>query len=295
MPVAGDWNNSGHAGIGVFDPATATWYLRNEASAGGPDAGVFRYGVPGSVPVVGDWTGTGHVGIGVFDPATATWFLRSSATAGPADVGVFQYGFPGAKPVVGDWTGAGHAGIGVFGPATVTFFLRTEPNAGAADAGQFAFGVPGLLPVAGPFAAALHLLAAGGEGLGGAAPLSADQLQVAVAVALGQVSAAGAGSGLVARLASAEYDLADLPPGVLGLADVGANTVSISADAAGYGWTADGGAMDLATALLHEMGHLAGLPDEGAASRPGDLMADTLGPGARSTQALDQVFARAAL
>ncbi|HZY86740.1 MAG TPA: hypothetical protein VFE78_18040, partial [Gemmataceae bacterium] len=66
-----------------------------------------------------------------------------------------------------------------------------------------------------------------------------------------------------------------------------------SADAAGYGWSAAGGRMDLSTAVLHEMGHLAGLPDEGAASQPGDLMADTLAPGARSTQALDQVFAQA--
>ena len=96
------------------------------------------------------------------------------------------------------------------------------------------------------------------------------------------------------RLASAEYDVGALPPGVLGLAEVGANRVTISADAAGYGWTADGGSMDLATAVLHEMGHLAGLPDEGAASRPGDLMADALAPGARSTQALDQLFAQAA-
>jgi hypothetical protein len=111
-------------------------------------------------------------------------------------------------------------------------------------------------------------------------------------VALARVSAAGAGPALLARLASAEYDVGALPPGALGLAEVGANRVTISADAAGYGWSVDGGSMDLATAVLHEMGHLAGLPDEGAAGQTGDLMADTLAPGARSTQALDQVFAQ---
>jgi hypothetical protein len=68
--------------------------------------------------------------------------------------------------------------------------------------------------------------------------------------------------------------------------------VAISADAAGYGWSADGGAMDLQTAVLHEMGHLAGLPDE--AGHPGDLMADALAPGARDTRALDLVFAHGA-
>jgi hypothetical protein len=86
-----------------------------------------------------------------------------------------------------------------------------------------------------------------------------------------------------------------LPPGVLGLAEAGAGRVTLSADAAGYGWSVDGGRMDLAMALLHEMGHLAGLPDEGATARPGDLMADSLASGATSTQPLDQLFARAAL
>jgi hypothetical protein len=296
LPVTGDWHNSGHTGVGVFDPATATWYLRNEASAGAPDAGVFRYGVAGGIAVVGDWTGTGHLGIGDFDPATATWFLRSSVSPGAPDVGVFQYGGVGFKAVAGDWAGSGHAGIGVFDPATATWYLRAEPTAGAPDGGAFAFGGTNFLPAVGTFPPlAQHLLAAGGEGPGGVAPLGADELQSAVAGALAQVGAAGAGPGLLARLASAEYDVGALPPGVLGLAEVGAGRVTISADAAGYGWSVDGGSMDLSTALLHEMGHLAGLPDEGAASRPGDLMADALAPGTRSTQALDQVFAQAAV
>jgi hypothetical protein len=295
VPFTGDWNNSGHTGVGVFDPTTATWFLRNEPNAGPPDAGAFRYGVTGGIPVVGDWTGTGHLGIGIFDPATATWFLRSSATAGAPDVGVFRYGGVGFRAVAGDWTGAGHAGIGAFDPISATFFLRNEPSAGAPDAGQFAFGGAGFLPVVGTFPPLVqHLLADGGEGPGGAVPLGAAELQSAVAAALAQVSASGAAPALQQRLASAEYDVGDLPPGVLGLADVGAGRVMISADAAGYGWIADGGRMDLQTALLHEMGHLAGLPDEGAASRPGDLMADSLAPGAASTQPLDLLFAQAA-
>jgi CSLREA domain-containing protein len=296
VPVVGDWQGSGHTGVGVFDPTTATWYLRNEASAGAPDAGVFRFGVVGGVPVVGDWAGTGHLGIGVFDPATATWFLRSSATAGAPDVGIFQYGGFAFTPVAGDWTGSGHAGIGAFDPISATFYLRTEPSAGAPDAGQFAFGGADFLPVAGAFPpAAQHLLAAGGEGPGGGAPLGAAELQSAVAAALARVGAADTAPALQQRLASAEYGVGALPPGVLGLAEVGANRVTLSADAAGYGWSADGGSMDLATAVLHEMGHLAGLPDEGAGSRPGDLMADALAPGAASTQPLDLLYARAAV
>jgi V8-like Glu-specific endopeptidase len=136
-------------GVGGFDPATATWYLRNEEGGGGADAGTFQFGNPGWVPVTGDWLGTGRTGIGGFDPATATWYLRSSAGQGPPDVGVFQYGAPGWVPVVGDWTGSGHAGIGAFDPATATWYLRNEAGPGAPDAGVFQYGAPGWVPVAG--------------------------------------------------------------------------------------------------------------------------------------------------
>jgi hypothetical protein len=48
--------------------------------------------------------------------------------------------------------------------------------------------------------------------------------------------------------------------------------------------------MDLLTAVLHEMGHLAGRPDRAGAADGGDLMAETPPPGVRRTQALDALF-----
>ncbi|HZY83519.1 MAG TPA: right-handed parallel beta-helix repeat-containing protein [Gemmataceae bacterium] len=313
LPVTGDWNNSGHTGVGAFDPATQTWYLRNEANAGPPDAGQFRFGVAGGIPVVGDWTGTGHLGIGIFDPATATWYLRSTASAGLPDVGVFRYGGIGWRPVAGDWTGAGHAGIGAFDPSTAVFSLRTEPTAGPPDAGQFAFGGQHFEPVAGLFPPLAQLLtAAGGEGPGGATPLSAARLQSAVAGALARLTGAGIDPGLVQSLAAARFAVGALPDGVLGETDAAGRLVVLSTDAAGHGWFADGtpladeefapgaagsplvalpgspaaGKEDLLTAVLHEMGHLAGRPDGDAG-----LMAGALGLGTRDLGALDQVFA----
>jgi lysophospholipase L1-like esterase len=150
--VAGDWQGTGHAGIGAFDPSTATWYLRNETSAGAPDAGQFRYGGAGWLPVTGDWDNSGHTGIGAFDPSTATWYLRSEDSAGAPDAGVFAFGVAGGIPVVGDWTGTGHLGIGVFDPATATWYLRSSPSAGPPDAGVFRFGGVGWRAVAGPVA-----------------------------------------------------------------------------------------------------------------------------------------------
>jgi len=46
----------------VFDPSTAIWYLRNEASAGAPDAGQFAYGGAGWLPVAGAFAAQGVAG-----------------------------------------------------------------------------------------------------------------------------------------------------------------------------------------------------------------------------------------
>jgi hypothetical protein len=121
-----------------------------------------------------------------------------------------------------------------------------------------------------------------------------------VAAALARLGAAGVDPGLVGRLASAQYLVAPLPTGLLGLAQPWAQRVLISPDADGYGWFVDAapasdaafaagpagpaaGRMDLLTTVLHEMGHLAGLPDEGGAAAGSDLMADALSPGVRRT------------
>jgi hypothetical protein len=155
--VAGDWDGDGTTTVGVIDPATMTWYLRNENSAGAPDvAAPFRYGLPGWVPVVGDWTGTGHAGIGAFDPSTGTWYLRNEASPGAPDAGVFRYGAPGWIPVVGDWDGNGTTTVVVVNPigpgGTLQWFLRNRNSAGAPDIAPFTYGLSGWQPVAGDWA-----------------------------------------------------------------------------------------------------------------------------------------------
>ncbi|HZY84117.1 MAG TPA: hypothetical protein VFE78_04770, partial [Gemmataceae bacterium] len=94
--------------VGAFDPTTATWFLRNENSAGAPDAGQFQFGAAGWSPVVGDWGGSGSSGVGAFDPSSATWFLRNEASGGAPDAGQFQFGAASWVPVAGDWGGSGH-------------------------------------------------------------------------------------------------------------------------------------------------------------------------------------------
>src|SRR5437762_415473 len=68
QPVVGDWDGSGADSVGMFDPSTATFYLRNENSAGAADGGVFSYGLPGWVALAGNWGGGAASGVGAFDP-----------------------------------------------------------------------------------------------------------------------------------------------------------------------------------------------------------------------------------
>jgi hypothetical protein len=134
--------------VGVFDPGSGTFYLRNSSSGGGPDVQPFAFGGAGWTPLAGDWDGDGSTTIGVFAP-DGTWYLRNQNSGGGAHAGPFAFGGAGWIPLAGDWDGDGVTTIGVFDPATATFYLRNSNTPGAPDVAPFAYGAPGWLPVAG--------------------------------------------------------------------------------------------------------------------------------------------------
>jgi hypothetical protein len=291
-PVAGDWDGDGTTTIGVVDP-TGTWYLRNSNTPGAPDLAPFAYGAPGWVPVVGDWDGNGTTTVGMFDPF-GNWYLRNRNSPGAPDVPVFAYGVGSWKPVVGDWNNDGTTTVGVFDPSA-TWYLRNSNGPGAPDLGPFAYGAGGWAPLAGDWDNASALRAADGVGRGGAA-LSQGELEAAYSAALVLLAARGAVPGAALNIAALGGDL-------LGLASPAANAITLDDDAAGHGWFADptpftdeefdsagqalpggpaDGRVDLLTAVLHELGHLAGLDDNDGSS----LMAGALGLGTRRDQAL---------
>jgi hypothetical protein len=102
LPVVGDWTGSGKTTVGVVDPSTMTWYLRNSNSAGAPDITPFAYGGVGWQPVAGDWGGNGTSTPAVVDPL-GNWYIRNSNSAGAPDVAPFAYGLGGWAPVAGNW------------------------------------------------------------------------------------------------------------------------------------------------------------------------------------------------
>ncbi len=134
--------------VGVFDPSTASVYLRSENSSGVPDAGHYNYGVPGWTAITGDFNGDGKETVGVYNSSTATFFLNNAATSF-ADIPAFNYGMPGWTPIVGDWDGDGIDTVGVYNPATATFFLRNSNTTGVADVPAFNYGAAGWDPLVG--------------------------------------------------------------------------------------------------------------------------------------------------
>src|SRR5262249_25218127 len=44
LPVVGDWDGDRLSTVGVFDPASAAWQLRDRNSPGAPDVAPFAYG-----------------------------------------------------------------------------------------------------------------------------------------------------------------------------------------------------------------------------------------------------------
>ncbi len=144
IPVAGDWNGDGITTIGVYDPTTSTFYLKNSDAGGSADIS-FLYGPAGAgwLPVAGDWNGSGQTTIGLYNPATSVFYLRDSNTSGYANL-AFSYGPAGGGwlPLAGDWTGNGTSTIGLYAPAASTFYLRNTNTSGYANI-DFAYGAAG--------------------------------------------------------------------------------------------------------------------------------------------------------
>ncbi len=130
--------------IGVYNPASSTFYLRNTPTTGTADA-AFAYGAANSgwITITGDWDGDGKDTIGMYDPSTSRFYLRNSNDAGYATIS-FVYGPAngGWKPIVGDWDGDGKDTIGLYNPTASTFYLRNSNTSGTADA-AFNYGAAG--------------------------------------------------------------------------------------------------------------------------------------------------------
>jgi hypothetical protein len=244
IPVVGDWTGrTSSAGfpidtVGLYDPKTCTWYLRNSLTTGVADITI-GYGPAGAgwLPVVGDWDGNGTTTVGLYNPATGYFYLHNSNTTGTGEIAFF-YGDPRQNwiPVAGDWTGSGRDSIGLYDPASGTWYLRNSLSTGVADM-TFGFGSPGSgwLPVVGDWTgtSGAAVQAAGGvlSPATASTPLSQADLQPIVTAAIARWPAAGANSTELAAMTQATYVVTDLPGAELG--PIAGNTIDVDQNAAG--------------------------------------------------------------
>jgi len=113
-PIAGDWDGDGKDTIGLYQPSTGTFFLKNSNEKGSADL-TFSFGPKeGVTPIAGDWDGDGKDTIGLYQKSNRTFFLTNVNNGGDADL-VFPFGPPQTQHVlVGDWNSNGIDNSGVY-------------------------------------------------------------------------------------------------------------------------------------------------------------------------------------
>lgn len=140
--------------IGVYNPPTNQFRLRNSNTAGGIDQTI-TFGQAGDIPVPGDWSGRGIKDPGVFRPSTGQFLIRKfTVVCNPFCIPVPQtvtinFGQNGDLPVSGDWNNDGIDSVGVFRPSAGQFFLADQNVQFPSVDHSPIFGTAGDLPIAG--------------------------------------------------------------------------------------------------------------------------------------------------
>ena len=123
IAVTGDWDLSGTTKIGVYDPATGTWYLDYNGNGAWDGPAIdrmytFNAGIAGAIPVTGTWDGLGRTQIGVY--SNGVWYLDLNGNgvwdgaAGDLTYTNFGAGLAGAVATTADWAGTGKSQVGVY-------------------------------------------------------------------------------------------------------------------------------------------------------------------------------------
>ncbi|MGC1275928.1 MAG: hypothetical protein WBC44_19660 [Planctomycetaceae bacterium] len=308
--VVGNWNGVGSDKLGVGRTNRGgglRFFLDSNGNRGfdGGDA-VFDFGLAGDIIVVGDWDGNGVDDLGVArrnGGGGLRFFLDSNGNRrfDPGDT-IFDYGLAGDKIIVGDWDGNGVDDLGVVRPNAgggLTVFPDINGNRvfDATDAAFiYNFGAAGDVVIIGawPQTALRNAVSvAGGAVADSTAPsLTDSQLERVASRTIEELEEAGLDAISVQRLRNVTWQVGDLSGAQLG--EVADWTVTIDANAAGYGWFVDpesddtsalgrdtnaavGSQVDLLAVVLHEMGHVLGHEHV----QEGLIMRDVLNPGVR--------------
>ena len=139
-----------NASVGLVDPATGQWHLRD---AVGP-ATDFYYGNPGDYPIMGDWNCDNIDTPGLYRQSDGYVYLRNTNTQGVADI-KFYFGNPGDIPIAGDFNADGCDTVSIYRQTEGSVYIinklgENNGGLGAADYDYY-FGNPGDKPFTGDF------------------------------------------------------------------------------------------------------------------------------------------------
>ncbi len=295
LPVPGNFFGDGYSHLALF--INGTWYIdHNDPNSGLGDGSpvTFQFGFAGAQPVAGSWFGSGPALPGLYNPSNGEWYLDHNQNAGDANPVKFQFGgMAGAQGIAGNWFGTATTYVGLYSPNTGTWYLNNTQGPNSSPLTFQYGGMAGSQGVPGVWNVQLEQAAGGPQTTNPSSTvLTQSQLNSTVTAALERLHDAGVDSTLVADLSEVHFEIGQLPPGDLGLANLASDLVEVSPNAAGYGWFVDPTAptdgsgpasfhgIDLLTVVLHELGHYVGLTDLPASSG-NNLMDGYLGVGQR--------------
>jgi hypothetical protein len=110
-----DVEGDGRSDLGLYDPATATWYF-NQSTAGNEQ---FRCGFGSVKPVPGDYDGNGRLDAAVYDGNTGTWYIRQPGGSSL----VRRFGYSPTIPVPADYDGDSRTDLAVYAPNSGTWHI----------------------------------------------------------------------------------------------------------------------------------------------------------------------------
>ena len=158
----GEWNGSGLTQLGLFQPATAQWFMDRNGNKNWDgcevDLCLGSFGQGTDIALAGKWSSRGNGRIGIFRSSTESWHLDENGNGSfkncgndkCASLSIYR---DGDLPVVGDWKGDGITQVGLYRPSTGQWFLDRNGDKSWDGCSQdlciSSFGAEGDLPVTG--------------------------------------------------------------------------------------------------------------------------------------------------
>ena len=140
--VRDDFDNDGKTDLGVFNPASATFSVRNSSTG---SLTTQLVGATGDIPLPGNYAGVGKTSFATYNPSTATFSIVDPTTG---VVTTKLFGKVGDVPLNADYDGDGVTDFAVYDPSTFTFSYLNGSSKKQVDV---PFGSVGDIPLTGDF------------------------------------------------------------------------------------------------------------------------------------------------